>query len=880
MRGTGERGREDRRVKGPALCCVVLLICLMGEVAFAQRPGRPPRSQGRGIAIESKPAEQEPSAEGKSEEKKPEGKPGEKPSEEKGKEEKKETKEEGPVFVVVPEKPDGEQLVSLSFDQADIDQVLKFFSQASGKTIIKEPSVKCKVTIVSMAKVTVREALNILSAFLQVKGFSMLEDDDVIRIMPREKALGQAQQVRLGKEVEEIPPTDEIVTQIMLIENVDAVALAAALKPLVADKQGIMLAHADTNTIVLIDTSSNVRRLARIIAELDRDVSEVQQVEVIKLEVAEAEEVAKELNELFKAEAPGAGLPSDVRKRLLEAAKSGKGAPGALLGPQGFAKLKGQVKIVADQRTNSVIVMAAEDNMALVKKIVGEIDKVVPLQIQARKFELQHAEATTVAEQLEQLFETQAPTTRGGFFSRIFRRGSRGPERGKTFAPNKVVPDRRTNSVIVTADQENMAAIADLIKELDVESKVDQVTEVFELENAVASDVADTLYDLLSGGRRRYRGFFFFLFGSSRNEPGKTSLDLLEEVNVVSHEPTNTLLVTGPPQTFEAIREIVKTLDRRVPQAFIEVVIADVTLGDDDRFGIEWSAIDRRAFGSHSGTGQAKTAFDLAKNTLGFQYSFVSNNLKALLDTLQSKRDVEVISTPHIMVKDNQDAMISIGESIPYLKSANETAAGSIQQVADFVDVTIQLRVTPHINQRDYVTMDVQQTVNSLIEIDPQLLAPRTSVREANTVVEVRDGQTIVIGGIISDRKQVVTNGVPVLRRIPWIGKLFESQKTEVQKSELIVFLTPHIVINDEQLDTIAEGEGARITVDPRKSRGGQPLEVPLANMEQYRQERMFRRSGEGATQSGPAEQQGPAKEPTEAPTKPAEPKAPVPAPQ
>ena len=883
-------GRTASRSRRFTAALVVALIelwtaLILALPATAQGPGGPPgggfgppgggegrrrgRSRDSGGPTVSTPQPEAPksSDEGKKEgEQKPgEAKPAEPP------------KDEGPVFVVVPEKPDGDQLVSLSFDQADIDHVLKFLAQASGKTIIKDPAVKAKVTIVSLAKITVREALDVMRAFLSVKGYAMLEDKNVIRIVPVEAALRDRQQVRVGKKPDGIPETDEIITQIMVIQNVDAVALADALKPLLDDKKAILKAHADTNTLVVIDRAANVRRVTEVIAQLDQDVSEAQQVEVIKLEAAEAAKVATELTELFKPESPVAGLPADVQQRLMQGGGgAGGGAPAAgLLGPQGLAKLKGRVRVVADEHTNSLIVMASTQNLEQVRKIAKAIDETVPLEITARTVKLQFADAQTVSDQVNQLFQTQAPTGRNqGFFGSFFGGGSSAQTQQKqtgTFTANRVVPDQRTNSVIVTADKDNMKAITDLIAQLDKPSDVDTVTEVFELQNAAADDVANTLYNLLQGGRNRQRGFLFFLFGSNRNQTGQTSLDMLQQVNVVAHTATNTVLVSGPAQTFDTIRGLVQTLDRKIPQVFIEVVIVDVTLGNDDRFGIEWSSIARHT-GSDSGVGQARTDFGLAANTLGFRYTLVSNSLKALLDTLQTRQDVRVISTPHVMVLDNSPAKISIGERIPYVASQDEATSGTIRRTTAFQDVNIQLDVTPHVNWREYIKMEVQQTVNNLIQIDPVLNAPRTTNRQAQTVVEVRDGQTVVIGGIISERNLVTKNGVPLLRQIPLLGPaLFESKSTERQRSELIVFLTPHIVVNEDQMKEITAGEGERTQSYPPTQRGLKPLQVQPADIKAMRKTLEDQRRQSLEDRQRALEQRSSDQPPQTAPEKPAE---------
>ncbi len=769
-------------------------------------------------------------------------KPGEtKPSEEKKDEEKK--TEEGPVAVFIPEVPDGDKLISMNFDQADIDHVLKFMAEQSGKTIVKEPTVQTKVTIVSTAKITVADAFRILSALLAVKGFSLIEDDTIIRVVPQKSALKEPMEVRTEEGA--VRRADQYVTQIVQIEHIDAAKLQEDLKPLIPDDQGHLIASADTNILVIIAPQATVSRVLEVIKALDTDRTEVTQVDVIPLEFADAQELAENLNELFQEESPMAGLPPDVRRRIQEAMRrggspGGEGATPPSLPQRGLLDVRGQVKIVAEQRTNSLIVSASEANLEVIKDIVEKVDVDLRPEVEAKIVPLQLADATTLADQINQLYEESSQFSRrgGSFFSSMFRpyyssssysRYGRG-ETTTGLAANRVVPDVRTNSLIITADGENMAQILALVKDLDVPSEIEEVVKPIPLENAVAEEVAETINNLIQG-QTRGRGFFsFMLLGGRQSQGGEAPLDQLQRVNVVADAPTNTILLSGPPETFATLERLIKQLDRQVPQVYIQVLIADITLDKSNRLGIEWSLIDKNLLGHSSATGQLGTAFEgLAQVATGLSYSIISNSIQAFLRTLDTRGDVEILSSPNIVAADNTPATISIGEQIPYQESTRETTGGSIQQTTGFVDVANTLEVTPHVNQRERITLEVSQTVDALIAFDEKLLAPRVAKRTAETTVEVRDGQTIVIGGIISKQKSVTIQGVPILRKIPIIGPLFEDKKKQESRSELLVFLTPHIILDDAQVDALTEGQSRRMSIDPLQDEEMRPLDLPPA---------------------------------------------------
>lgn len=771
------------------------------------------------------------------------------PTEQKEGEKKEAETPAGPIAVFIPEKPDGDKLISLNFDQADIDHVLKFLAEQSGKTIVREPSVQAKITIVSTAKITVADALKILGAVLSVKGYAMVEDDHIIRVLPAKNAVKEPTAVRLEEGI--IRRADRYITQIVQIEHIDATKLRDDLKPLVPEEQGVLIANADTNTLVIISTEANIARIMEIVKALDTDRSEVKQIDVIPLKYADAEQLAQELTQLFERESPLAGLPPDVQRRMRESmgGGGGPGGPGGQGGQQptlptgGLLDVRGQVKVVAEKRTNSLFVAASAENLKAIKDIVAKVDVDMRPEVQAKIVPLKYADPETVADQINQLYEGSDQFARrsrgifGSMFSPFYSSygfGSRGQESTTGLVPNRVVADLRTRSLIVTADEENMQQILDLIKELDVSAEIEAVVRAIPLENAVAANVADTINNLIQGGIRG-RGFFsFLLMGSRRGTAGEAPLDQLREVNVVADAPTNTILLTGPPETFPTLEQLIKQLDRRVPQVYIEVLIADVTLGESDRLGVEWNLIDRNLLGHGSASGETGTQWEgLANVATGLSYSIISDSIQAFMRTLETRSDVEILSSPNIIASDNTPATISIGERIPYQASVRETTGGSIQQTIEFIDVSNTLEVTPHVNQRERISLDVRQTVDALISFDEKLLAPRIAKREANTTVEVRDGQTIIIGGIIAQQKSVTIQGVPILRKIPILGKLFEDKKKESSRSELLVFLTPHIIMDDTQVEALTKAQGERLSTNPLENEQFQPLDLPKADMTQ-----------------------------------------------
>jgi len=716
---------------------------------------------------------------------------------------------QGSTLIIVPKKSNPNQLISFSFQQAPIDDVLRFLADASGKTVFKDATVEASVTIRNQSRIRVADAVKLVQTFLALKGFALAETEDAIVVTPSAVARQRGNApISTGKSLEAIPRGKQIITHIFPLTTVDAVRLREELQPLFPAGSGIFIVNAETNSLIVIDEADNVRRVAEIINLVDKGLTDQIAVEIIRLKFADAAEVSQYLTELFRA---------DDTTRAPRPQGEGGMAPAAA--QSGLAALRGRVRFAADRRSNSVIVHATPANIESVRRIIEQIDVNIAPRTEFRIVELRYADAVGLADQLNQLLDPTNRTGNRGFFGGFGGGGASTNNQDRGLQDYRVVADVRTNSLIITAPLDQMEGLVELVRKLDVPSQVESVVRVFQLKNAIASDVANSLRTLFQGNQQG-GGFGFNLFGGGgRGQvPPNSPLDLLRQVTIVPNDQTNQLLVSGPAQTFEVIEQLISEtagLDRRLPQVFIEVVIADVTLDDETKFGIEWNAI--------SGTSVGGTNFGLTSPTAdptGFRYSVLSDNIQATLQALRTTDKIKIISTPHVMVTDNSPALISIGERIPY---AGETTItnGVAQSSVDFQDVAITLNVTPHISPGNHILMDVDQVVNSLIgfiNVGPNQVAPRTTSRRAGTTVIVEDSQTVVLGGIISNDEQKRVQKVPILGDIPFLGQLFRNTVKAKGRTELVVFLTPHVVRNPGDADKIVGYERQRLDVDPLKA--------------------------------------------------------------
>ena len=479
----------------------------------------------------------------------------------------------------------------------------------------------------------------------------------------------------------------------------------------------------------------------------------------------------------------------------------------------------------------------------IIRRLVSELDTQRFSEPETRVFSLKHGDATEIANELNQAFSSAArnvfTTGFGGGF------GGFGGGRGRRFLEEQqqrqqqsgqsregvlglpelvAVPDARTNSVIVTTTAAQMEAVGKLIEQLDRDiADFAEDTRIFTLEHADAANVSAVLNELLStelferqaATRTNFIGGGFGGFGGgfggrtlstgalgSGAQTADAARGLTGNVKIVADEETNALLITTFVRNFPAVEKLVKQLDVLLPQVLIEAQIIEVTLDDNSAFGVEWMWEQGTTLNDKIYQQEGTTDFGLTDEIFGLKYGILSSKLDTMLHALTKDTKVNILSTPRIMTKNNQEAVINVGQAVPFLVSTQETATGGILTSTDFRDVGVILTVTPRINRSGTVSLDVNQQINSLVEFT-LFDAPIISTREASAFVTIKDKQTMVIGGMIKDDKTETVHKIPVLGDIPLLGRLFRRTDTRVEKTELMVFITPHVVYTDADADRV-----------------------------------------------------------------------------
>ncbi|HUT24625.1 MAG TPA: hypothetical protein VM492_09810 [Sumerlaeia bacterium] len=275
---------------------------------------------------------------------------------------------------------------------------------------------------------------------------------------------------------------------------------------------------------------------------------------------------------------------------------------------------------------------------------------------------------------------------------------------------------------------------------------------------------------------------------------------------VIQADPeTGSLIIITDDETNERIRRVIEALDRPVPQALIKVLFLEVTHSK----GSDWNLQGALRWGP-------KDATTLSRSEVTFQpgYGFVeilARDLDLTLTALAEVAKLEVLSRPSILARNNQEAVITVGQEVPFIRNSRITQEGQTINTVEYDDIGIILRVTPHISPDGLVEMDVAPEISTLtgdsVPISEGVTAPVFAKRSAETCVVVPDGRTVVIGGLMEDQDTESIGKIPMLGDIPYLGLLFQRKTTSKSKTELLIFLTPHVVRSTEQLADLSRSE-------------------------------------------------------------------------
>jgi general secretion pathway protein D len=294
-------------------------------------------------------------------------------------------------------------------------------------------------------------------------------------------------------------------------------------------------------------------------------------------------------------------------------------------------------------------------------------------------------------------------------------------------------------------------------------------------------------------------------------------------VTIVADKATNSLVIQTSPWYYPVVEETIRKLDVMPKQVLIEVLIAEISLSDQSQFGLQWMI---KGQGSATIGGERHDFNSQVQNVFpppdsdgglpippGFSWFLTeANRISAVLNAAAKDSRLNVLSAPHIIAMDNQEATINVGDEVPIVTTqTTETAGGTntlsntITNSVEYVDTGVILTVTPHINEGRYVTLDVRQEVSiPEINVFGGSESPSINKRVVETTMVVKDNQTLVIGGLIDEQRNHSREGLPYLSKIPVLGYLFGVTTEKVEKKELVLLITPRVIANPEEGNAVS----------------------------------------------------------------------------
>ena len=596
---------------------------------------------------------------------------------------------------------------SASFKGTDIQEFINIVGRNLEKTIIVDPAVRGKIDVRSYDTLDEKQYYSFFLNVLQVYGFAVVPmDNGVLKVVKSKDAKTAAIPV-LGDN--DRAAGDEVITQVVSVKNVSVRELSPLLRQLIDNAGAGNVVHYDpANIILLTGRAAVVNRLADIVHRVDQAGDK--DVEVVELKNASASEMVRIVEALSKS-------------------NDAKNTPEFL-----------QPKFVADERTNSILISGDPKVRARMRSLIEKMDVEMAVQGNNRVVYLKYAKAEDLVDVLKGVSDSMLKSKKGSG-----DKASSGSQRSDVM----ISAHKETNSLVISAPQDVMKSLLDIIKQLDIRRA--QV-----LIEALIVEMSETAGMSLG-----------VQWGS------------LESGSVIQYGNSGT-----------SISSVMIGREEAKDQTSTSYYY--------DNSGVRHS-YDTTESGDYSDLA------DTLSSTTGAAVSIMMGDWESLITAVSNTSDTNILSSPSITVMDNGEASVVVGEEVPVITGSTTGSDNSNPfQTVDRKEVGIKLKVVPQINEGDSVQLHIEQEVSSVLGASGAVDV-RFAKRQLNTSVMVRDGQMLVLGGLIDDRTAESESKVPWLGDIPIIGQLFRSNSTEKEKRNLMVFIKPTIIRNGVTADGITQ---------------------------------------------------------------------------
>ncbi len=725
---------------------------------------------------------------------------------------------------VVPTEP---ATVSLDFPNSPVVDILHYYEQYSGKHVIYDATVAGTITI-DVRNVTRTEAVRIMETALSLNGYTLVPGaDNVVKVLGLSKNARTAG-IPIYADLSLLPDTEQIVTFLVRLRYLDPQEIAGILGQYIPAQQNSVgfTALKSAGAILITDTARSVRRLVGLINQLDLPASPVTE-QFISLKRAEATKAVEFLNGVFDLKssggatsgqgAGGAASSNQPNNRRPIRRVGDDGQPvevpgltagltpsaGGLAVLSGDSLIQGRITLTADIRTNRVHVVTSPVNMPLVARLLEEYDADTPFA-QPVRYPLRFVTAGDMLPILVDALKEQGSDN------------SSSPSSG---ASTPTSPNRSTSGNNSFFGNSNSSS-----------------------SNGSSTGLGGSTSSSGSSGSSN--------FGDDNNAPEVDTRPTEATVGnnkLIADQRTNTIILLGGADAKSKVFEILDQLDKRPAQVIIRTVIGELSLDNDHELGFQYLLRSNRGSlltsfnsgqlgqtstvtpaaspsGSPTTTTSALSTFSTLATGLGSSFTGVGGiiaigkDLDAIVSALDSSNRFKTISNPMIVTQNNKRAFISSGTKIAIAENSlsSLTTSGTstgISSTTTYVDVLLKLSVTPLINSDNEVTLDIAQEINSLAGTSNNIngsTAPNINTRELQNYVSARNGQTILLGGLITQSDNKTSSDIPYLSRIPVLGELFKSKTRDVSRSELIILMHPEVITSLGLMNPLREREENR----------------------------------------------------------------------
>jgi general secretion pathway protein D len=699
-----------------------------------------------------------------------------------------------PAVRVKPPRPDSattNKTVEIKFNAAPLDQVLQFYSDLTGRTLLSAPSIAATITLRSQTDLTIPEAMQAVKTVLAMNNIGLVEvGAKFVKIVP----IATVQQEGLSIQTnswQQVPheENDELISEIVPLKFIDPAEAQKAIAGLI-HAYGKILPLERINSLLIADTTININRIKDVLNQIDQPIELKEKLNILPVRHSKASDIKSRLDEIISDQkdkdkqptvrslrqtgAPGVEtiptLPGVIRARL-PTATAATAQPSETVNEEG-QMIRGNVKVIADDRTGVLIIITRPENMTFLEQIVTALDIPTSPDVAVKVIRLEYADSDEVATMLNALI-------------------------GAASAPRKDSTPKTTASAAATTAKPGEAASPEPPRSSQLQDFIEQ-----QRQSATA-----------------------------RGPEAKTKIGQLssENIKILSDKRSNAIIIMASKGDLASIMDILKDMDIMLSQVLIEAVILQVSLGSTTERGVDWVqrsmiAYDKKnggrdplfAFAGGGGGGKSLprdatslTGTDAISAGAGLTYYFThfGLNLDAVIKWSSTDSRTKILSSPVILTTDNKEAKIDVSQELYFYKGQTPTSVGGNIAYVPNVEsrkVGINLVVTPRINQKKFVVMEITQKLEN--QSATQVIAdqgewPVISSREMSASVAVRSGETIILGGLIENSDSQTRSKIPILGDIPILGIPFRYSKTDRPRTEIIVFITPRVLDTPEEIE-------------------------------------------------------------------------------